>query len=237
MIFNSRIITKLVSDWKSSRDPDILGEIITGSTRLAEVIVSRYPSDCRDDMIQECLARVPYAIQHYDENVADLHKYLTSVFTNRCNSYISYENRQQRLTNDLGYLHEAITIDVYDIREELSREVIIRNRKRFPTIPVNLLDDISVYILDCILNGMSVKGKARGAIAHITQIYGVKRNEAIVLYHSTLVYLRTRYSSFVTANIGDPPELSLLPDLKDILGEEAYARISIIFSGLHFRVP
>ena len=82
-----------------------------------------------------------------------------------------------------------------------------------------------------------IKGKARGAIAHIVKNYQVGRTVAIVLYHSTLVYLRTRYSAFAIAKTEDPKELSLLLDLKDVLGEEAYSRISIIFSGMHFRVP
>ena len=162
MIFNSRKVTELIDEWKCTQDINTLDRILVGSTRLAEVIASKYPQEYRDDLVQECLVRVPYAIQHYNKDVANLHKYLTSVFTNRCNSYINYENRQRRLATDLGYLHEAITIDVYDIREELMEEVVTRNRERFPTIPVDVLDDISVYILDCILDGMSVKGKQEG---------------------------------------------------------------------------
>lgn len=237
MIFNCDHVTELVDSWLITDDVETLDRIMRGSYRLASVIAAKFPKTYREDLIQECLLRIPYAVQHYNKEISSLHKYLTSVFINRCLTYIKYEERQQRLASDLGYLHEAIAIDIYDIKEELLREITIRNRKRFPTIPVDVLDSVSEYVLECILDGMSIKGKSRGAIAYIVANYGLRRNVALVIYHSTLVYLRTQYSGFRFADVDNPKELSLLPELKNILGDEAYKRISIIFSGLHFRVP
>lgn len=235
MVFDCDLVTELVEEWCISKDTNVLEEIIHESTSLAEVIASRFPSEYRDDMIQECLIRIQYAIGHYDPKISNLHAYLTSVFINRCNSFIAGEVKQYRLAEELAEVNRRIAYDITIDGEELLEELIIRNRERFPSIPVDVIDDTTHFILDCIING--VHGKSRGAIASMMRIYGFKRNIASVIYHSTLVYIRTLYEDFSAPEDEPDDEFSLLPELRDVLGVEAYDRISIMFSGLYFKVP
>lgn len=234
MIFNQGFVAKLAKEWKTSNDVDVLEKILLESTSLVEVIVSRYPGDCREDMIQECLMKIPYALGHYNSQISGLHPYLTSVFVNCCNTYIGKESRERELSSVLKAISDPIVFD-YNQREEILHDLLEHNRRRFPTVPVDVLDDSTSYVLDCIVNG--VYGKSRGAIANMMRKYGFKRNIATIIYHSSLIYMRKRYERFVSCEIEDPKEHTLLPELRGILGDEAYRRVSILFSGLYFKIP
>lgn len=234
MIFDNEYITRLVKRWKETDDIRVLEEIVNKSKPLARVIVCRYPIEYREDMFQECLARIAYALEHYNPQISNLHPYFTSVFVNRCNTYIGKESRQQRLSEILEDMYSP-TIFTLHQKEEFLHDLLERNRVRFPSIPADKLDDASCYVFDCIVNG--IRGKSRGAIASLMRIYGFKRPVALVLYHSSLVYMRQRYENFVSYEVEEPKEFTLLPELKGLLGDEAYRRIFILFSGLHFRIP
>ena len=234
MIFNQEYVSSLVGEWKTSSDVDLLETILLESTSLVEVIVSRYPGYCRDDMIQECLMRVPFALGHYDSRISKLHPYLTSVFINCCNTYIGKESRERELSSVLKAISDPIVFD-YNQREEILHDLLERNSRRFPTIPADKLDDATSYVLDCVVNG--VYGKSRGAIANMMRKYGFRRNVATILYHSSLIYMREKYEKFVSCEVEEPKEFTLLPELRGILGEEAYKRVFVLFSGLYFKIP
>ena len=234
MIFDCDLVTTLFEEWRISKSNGTLDNIVNESRSLVEVIVSRYPSEYRDDMIQECFIRIPFALGHFNPDIANLHSYFTSVFTNCCNTYISKESRERRLSDILEDLYEPSTIDIRH-EDSILEELIIRNRDRFPTIETETLDSATCYIFGCIMDG--VYGKSRGAIANLMRLYGFRRNVATIIYHSSLIYMRLYYEGFVDTDYEEPGEFSLLSELKDVLGEEAYARISTIFSGLYFKVP
>ncbi|KKN62940.1 hypothetical protein LCGC14_0506500 [marine sediment metagenome] len=234
MIFDCDYVTELAGEWLFSKDNDILEEIIEESINLAEVIASKYPREYKDDMVQECLIKIPAALGNFNPDIAILHFYLSSVFSNCCNTYISKENREYRLAAVLEQVFEPVKLD-FDYEDDIIKNLIIRNRERFPTIPVDILDDATIYVFDCIIDG--VYGKARGAIANMMRMYSLKRNIATVLYHSTLIHIRTMYEGYSKITDNEPDEFSLLPELREVLGEEAYGRITILFSGLYFRVP
>lgn len=234
MIFDNDYITELADEWLTTSSNDVLEDIIHESTRLVEIIVSKYPYEHRDDMMQECFIRIPKALCNFNPDVARLHIYFTSVFINSCKDYITKENREYILASTLEMIHEPYKMEI-DYEENIIKELITRNRQRFPTIPTDQLDDATCYVFDCILEG--VYGKARGAIANMMRMYGFKRNVATVVYHSTLIHIRTMYEGFVLLSDDEPDEFTLLPELKDVLGEEAYYRISTLFSGLYFKVP
>ena len=229
MIFDNDYITELACEWLVANGNDVLEDIIEESRELVEIIVSRYPNEHRDDMIQECFIRIPKALHNFNPDVARLHIYFTSVFVNSCNTYISKENREYRLASTLEMIDDPSKLDP-DYEESIIEELITRNRQRFPTVPVDVLDDATCYVFDCIMEG--VYGKARGAIANMIRMYGFKRNVATVIYHSTLVYIRTMYEGYVLLSEAEPDEFSLLPELRDVLGEEAYYRISTLFSDI-----
>lgn len=236
MIFDCDQTTELVSDWLTFRDPEILEEIVKNSRSLAEVIVSKYPSDYREDLIQECLSRIPYAIQHYDRKTAKLHKYMTSVFYNRCNTYVSREGKQLRLCKDIESIYDMAVVDTYDTTEELLRDLTTRNKERFPTISGEKIHEITCFIYDCMIQG--VRGKSRGAISAMMRKFSLRRNVATVIYHSTLAYLRMKYITFADISCnGDQKEFTLLPELEEMLGEEDFQTLSTVFGGMYIKLP
>jgi hypothetical protein len=236
VIFNCDHVTALVEEWVSYADSDVLDLILNESTSLVEVIVSRYPREHREDLIQVCLIRIPFAVKHFNPEIANLHTYLTSVFINRCNTYVEKENREIRLSAMLSKWDEPMVYEFRVSDDAIREELVIRNRERFPNIPVDVLDGATDYIYSCMLDG--VYGKSRGAISNLMQEYGFKRNVATVIYHSSLIYMRRKYEGFAAYEHDDElAEFSLLPDLREVVGDEAYNRISIIFSGLYFKVP
>jgi hypothetical protein len=237
MIFDSTHVTQLVGEWKACGDQELLEDICEETTSLIEVVVSRYPNSHRDDMIQECFMRIPFALGHFNPEIANLHSYFTSVFINRCNSYIEKENREYRITNLLVQSLKPAQVYVQpDIEDESLEMLIVRNRRRFPTIPVDIVDRATRFVYVCIRDG--VHGKTRGAIAALMEMFDVKRNVATVLYHSTLVHMRIHYSDGARIiESEDDVEFSLIPELIEVVGQEMYEEILIVFSGLYFKIP
>lgn len=122
----------------------------------------------------------------------------------------------------------------YILDDDIIDDVICRNRKRFPSLPSEVIDDITEYIMTRLSGNI---GKRRGLVAEIMKNFYVSRHVATVVYHSTMVYLRGNYGGNVHNRDEAINEFSLLPDLCDELGEVAVNRLILLFSGLCVRIP
>jgi len=120
------------------------------------------------------------------------------------------------------------------LNSEIVEDVICRNRERFPSLPPEVIDDITEYIM-IRLSGNT--GKRRGLVAEIMKNFCISRNVATVVYHSTIIYLRGKYDRSAVNGNTAPNEFSLIPDLCEELGDVAVDRLRLLFSGLCVRIP
>ena len=62
MIFDSEYVAALVKEWRSTKDEELLAEILEAARSLIEAIASSFDPYFREDLIQEAFAKVQYAI-------------------------------------------------------------------------------------------------------------------------------------------------------------------------------
>lgn len=248
MIFDNEKVTNLVLQWQRDSDAHTLSEIFEESRNLIEAIVSAYDPEYRDDMIQESYLRIHYALPYYDSNYK-IHNYFTTVIHNQCRTYLKqqyvhdvelYDNVElcDGVDGDAVFVEYSKTPEHYAIdNNEILTDLIARNRQRFPSLPVEEIDDITEFIYASLRDGLY--GKSRGIIANIVKNYGFHRTVATVVYHSSLVYLRKRYAEYSKDYVlnRDEKEYSLLIDLKNEIGVKAFRKISKLFSGMYVKFP
>lgn len=230
MIFENDEVTELVIHWQQTGDSITLGEIFVKSKSLVEAIVSSYGAQYRDDMIQEAFLKIHRAITYYDKRFS-LHNYFTTVIHNSCRTFLKKQSRTLLLYEDYDYAGEELFEYILD--DDVLNDVIVRNRERFPSLPVNVCDDITEYIICSMTEGIS---KSRGIVSNIVKEFDISRSIATVIYHSTLVYLRGKYKDHAVANEIKDYEFTLLQDLRSVIGDTAFARITLLFSGMYIRI-
>lgn len=232
MIFPSNDVASLIRQWRMCRDRELLDRILRLSTPLIEVIVSRYDYEHRDDMIQECTVKLIHAVEHYDPNVGkNLHAYFTSVISNTCNTYFNKHVRHLKLLGIMAETHS----NGYDPDESLLADLIAHNRRRFPTLPSSVIDEVTISIYDML--AMDGEKKQRSIVATVMKQHDMPKGVALAVYNSTIVFLRSKMQGYAKKSVRKPPEFSILADLKLVLGDEAYKMFCTIFSGMYFRVP
>jgi len=231
MIFDAEAMTLLVMEWQRTKSDAVLARICSGTTKLIEVIVSYYDPLYRDDMIQECRLRlISGALQGYDKFYS-LHTYLTTVFHNVCKTFMKKQYRISNLFED----YDIATQDTYNIsREEIIEDTICRNRERFPSIPAEVIDDMTEYIVTELSGSI---GKRRGMVAELMKNFCISRHIATIVYHSTIIYMRSKYDGNVANASTRSDEFSLMPDLCEMFGDAPVKRLMVMFSGLCIRVP
>lgn len=217
-------------EWQSSKDALLMSQILEKSRVLIEVLVSSYDPDHREDLIQESYAKIQYASQYYDPHVSNLHNYFTTVIRNVCSTYVHKANREITVDPDDLLEHQDHSHFAPDLN--ILQELIARNRHRFPSIDCDTLDDVTEIIYYQLLDG---NGSSRGIISLLMSTFDIGRPVATVIYDSSLIYLRNTYHSFADIGECNVDELTLLPDLKDTIGEEAYLRVLLAFSGMYVR--
>ena len=232
MIFDNDYVVEMVKLWQDTGDKDFLHDVLEGTRSLIEVIVSRYDPSHRDDLIQEAFVRVSHAIEFYDVEVATLYAYLSAVIRNSSLSYIKKISKEEPMTEEYCVpVQYSVQDDVWIIEM-----LIVRNRKRFPSLVCVVCDEMTEYVYYAVRDG--VRGKSRGAIKHLMNAFDVYRNVATVFYHSTMIYLRTVFSKFSMVDDGVcNNEFTLLPELEDVVGAVMYRRILTSFAGTHVKVP
>ena len=234
MIFDSEYVTELVKEWRSTKDEELLAEILEAARSLIEAIASSFDPYFREDLIQEAFVKVQYAITYFDPDISNLHTYLTTVIRNSCISFVRKFSKEVLVVED--YMLSVPTYDSMAEREIIS-VLISRNRDRFPSIPVDDVDGATEFVYYAIRDG--IKGKSRGTVACLIRVYGWNRRVATVFYHSSMIFLRALLAdkfSIVEGYEGNT-EFTLLPELENIVGTQAYERILLLFSGTYVKIP
>ena len=233
MIFDCDTVSQLVLEFQRNPDEEVLADILEKSRRLVEAIVSSYDSTFRDDLIQESYLKIQNAIQFFNPNISSLHNYFTTIIRNCCITF-SKKNTKE-LVVDFGEEFILIGEDSCDDTDyhETLHELVVRNRTRFPSILCDDIDEMTEHIFFMLQD----RAKSNHVISSIVEIFDVPRSVASTIYHSTLIYLRGKYRDFADINmIRNPDEFSVANDLKELIGDNAYSRISILFSGMCIRI-
>lgn len=236
MIFDAEHVTELVLVWQKTRDEDTLAEILEGCTSLIEAIVSEFNSVYRDDLIQEAYFRIQYALPLFDHYKSSLHNYLTTVIRNICYTYSKKQDKEPTIECDFQLTHDDLGRQYNDEGSELDllTKLIARNRRRFCSIPVEDIDHITAYIFYALRD----EGMNRKIVTQLSKQLCVDRSLANIFYQSTVMYvraLRIQYSKL--SIIPSDDEFTLLPDIKEIMGNKVYERIAVVMSGMTIKLP
>ncbi len=231
MIFDSDAIAGNVIEWQTSYDVVLLERIIDDSTPLLESIASQFDSNYREDLIQESIVAIIYAIEFYDISIAKLYSYLSAVIRNACVSYMRSATRDPLIPLDAN---DICAPPQYEDDSDILVGLVAHNRQRFPSLDVESIDAATEYIYYAVRDG--VWGKSRGIIAHLVDD-GFPRNVATILYHSSIVYLRFLYLDKHGTSVRISKEFSLLPELEKLVGKALYGRILAIMSGMYVKIP
>lgn len=230
MIFNGSQVTAMVMQWQQTRDAVLLERILDSTKSLVEAIISGYGTHNREDLIQDAIAKIIFSLPYYSPGHGSLHNYLTTVIRN---SSATVYNKEAR--HDCDELELSITGNSqYVSEEDILQELIVFARVRFPSLPVNLIDNITEYIYSALQYEHT--GKGRGIVSALVIEYGISRNIAYVVYNSMLIFLRTRYVDFCEP-ITQPNEFSIMTDLRATLGERNYELVATIFATMYLKFP
>ncbi len=229
MIFDVEKVTAQVLEWQRTKDEEVLTAILLDSKSLVEAIVSSYDYVFRDDLIQEAYLRIQYALPYFDPQISNLHNYLTTVIRNICNTWVAKQCKEPDIELDLQF------IGVHDeqAEDDVLPMLIIRNRKRFPSIPVEEIDHITAFIYYSIRDD----GITRKIVSGLSIQFGIAKSLAQLLFQSTVVYLRALYIEHAKIGEGRVGELTTLPDFREVVGEATFDRLAMIFSGMIIRFP
>lgn len=243
MIFDNNKIACLVAAWQIDQDCTTMEEILRGSMSLIEAIVSSYNSVDRDDLIQEACARIQNACKYYNPKVATLHNYFTTVIHNICRTYSDKQDKlilygdfakESDIDDGEDYIEETLLqMPVLPPKSDLLDELIIHNRKRFPSLPAVVLDDISEYIYFAL---QYTPDTSRAMSTQIETKYSVSRAIAIIICQSSFVFLRNMNLTCAEFNPGSLSEFSLIVDLMDVLDSQTFKQVMIVFSGMSLRI-
>jgi hypothetical protein len=228
MIFACAEVTALVLDWQQTRSQEMLAKILEKSNALIEAVVSGYNPVDREDMIQEARARIIYALPHYDHNISILYNYFAAVIHNCC---VTYNLRAWKHDYEDLETRTESCIDKYD-ESEILQDLVVRNRVRFPSVDVWCIDKASGLIHDGLING----GSSRVIVVSIAEGCSIDRRIASVIYQSSMIYLRTRYSSYSEMPDPEADEYSAMLDIRELVGVENYIRLLGACRKLNIRI-
>ncbi len=241
MIFDQGKVTELVLGWQRENDPAALEHIAVETRSLIEAIVSGYSSDFREDLIQESSLKIQYSLKYYNPAFS-IHNYFTTVIHNACRTFMRKQHRDLELyDSEFEYVEyedpkqsEKLSQNQHIRDDDSLSELIIRNRVRFPSLPVSIVDDASEIIVVSLRDGLY--GRSRGIIAEMAKQCGIQRQVAATIYYSSLIFLREKFIEYA-CNECEEDELSLMIDLKEIVGNAMFHRITVLLSGIPLRLP
>lgn len=230
MIFNGSQVTAMVMQWQQTRDAVLLERILDSSKSLVEAIISGYGTHNREDLIQDAIAKIIFSLPYYSLGHGSLHNYLTTVIRNSSATVYNKEARHDCDELELSIIGNS----QYVSEEDILQELIVFARVRFPSLPVNLIDNMVEYISNALLYEHT--GKGRGIVSALVTEYDISRNIAYVVYNSTLIYLRRKYIDYCVSP-SQPDEFSIMTDMKMLLGERNYELVATIFLNMYLKFP
>jgi DNA-directed RNA polymerase specialized sigma subunit len=231
MIFEAEEVTALVISWQRTKDPALMAQIIEKSGSLIEVIISSYDSTLRDDLYQECAARLQYACTRFNAHKGNLHTYFTTVIHNESARFLGKQSKDY-LTEDLETCVDDMADDEdSDIDNDKLCELRCHNRERFPSLYAEDVDKFTTLIYKGLSNADSYSTIVRELSKHTS------RHIALVFFNSTMAYLRAENLECAKCGAYKDGELTLAPDLKAIIGDDLYQKVCMVFSGMNIKVP
>ena len=231
MIFDNDKVMMLVAEWKRlDGDVSILSCIQEASRDLVRAIAATYESSYEDDLVQESMLTLEKVALRFNPNISkNLYGYITRAVHNTCITYIYKNTKEVMLPNDYE-IEECVPEYISD--NDALEEVILRNRERFPSL-FCVIDDMTEYVYYALSDG--TKG---GTVKNLINVWGVSRSLATVVYHSTIVYLRSQLYRRVRLFPNNRDiEFTLLPDLKNMLDDIVYNDMAMLFSGMYLKFP
>lgn len=225
MIFDNKLVLHLLNEYNSTNNQDVLVELLDACNPLMEAVVSKYNKDYRDDMLQECRIKALRAFQTFDPTRTKAYSYFSIVFNNVCITWMSkvgspHYELQDHIKAPVSTMQEIIT-DVYD-----------RNVERFPSMRLKYIYKATRVI--CI--GLGCGSSVKEIIDAVDLLFNDK-NMSTAFVQSTLIYMRLKHENNVGKIHTDTDEYSILTDLKEIVGDELYEWLIILFSGMSIKIP
>lgn len=231
-IFDCDRVTALVKGWQDNPDPCDLAIILDLSRALIEVLVSSYDPLYRQDLIQECNLRIQTALPYFNERIASLHTFLTTVIHNTCRTFMEKQSRVPM--DDMEDMTIIMAPENDGDEDNVLTALTARNRCRFQSIPVDLIDAITQDVY-CELRNDGYK--ARKIVSKIAMDYNLPRNNAYIIFHSTVIWLRQAKLGYsLIPPVGDA-EFSLIEDVREIFGDYIASKLALILAGATLRVP
>jgi RNA polymerase sigma factor (sigma-70 family) len=230
-IFEPDVVRNLVVKYQAG-DKDVATDILEACTPLTNYTVRNYNPIDPDDMRQEALIKILKSIDHFDIEKADVHTYFSRVIRNAC---ITYFHKNEKGADDCDLDDESMITEAYDMSvksDELLEELMTRNKKRFPSLKSEVMDAITEAIYLSIYDGLE---RGRTVVRQISKTYEIPRDKVLSIYGSSIIYLRQKFpESFDKDIVSD--EFSLLPELKEVLGDENFVNLINTFSGIIIHV-
>lgn len=234
-IFDADIVSGLVVRWKSTKDSSTLQQILVETNDLARHIANNYTSAEVDDFVQESLIKVMSSLDHYDPAISNIHTYFSTVIRNSCitqyakaktcdsiesDSIQDVENSEKMQVNDVDSTEEDSYIE----------DLISRNISRFPSMSSDVITQATKLIYCLTRDG--THNKSRGIVTSLVNTCKMSRVTAKTVYRSTIIHMRMGLLSnaSVTVNIKNQ-EMSILPELREFLGDDVYSRFLCTFAG------
>jgi len=234
-IFDADIVSGLIISWKRSKDNNILQQILIETSDLAKHIANKYTSAEIDDYSQEALIKVMSSLEHYDPTISNVHTYFSTVIRNSCiTQYVKAKNCDSIESDSIQDVENSELMQISDVdsTEEdcYVEELVHRNIIRFPSISADTISKATKLIYNLTRDG--IHNKSRGIVTHLISSCGLSRNSAKVIYRSTIIYVRMNLLSNASTIISsDSQEMSILPELREFLGDDTYSRFLCTFAG------
>lgn len=235
LIFDNEKVQTLVGKYNSNgAEPLVLGEILSETHTLISVITSKYSQGDIDqeDLMQEARLKLIKAIPKFDgSRGTKAYSFFSTVIRNAAVDYV----RKLRTDSDIDEYTEDLTdgiddLDFISILVEDMREWFV---SRFPTIMVPVL---ASDILECVIGDLLDENcGTRKAITNLEDDYEYSRIEARIIYRVVLMRLRSTMARS-GIRIDHLEEVSLEPELHEIVGDDHFQELSSIFKGLSIKI-
>jgi RNA polymerase sigma factor (sigma-70 family) len=234
-IFDAEIVSELVVRWKGTKDSSILQQILMETNNLARHIANNYTSAEIDDFSQEALIKVMSSLDHYNPDISNVHTYFSTVIRNSCiTQYAKAKSCESIESDSIQDVEnsEYMQVNDADSSEEdcYVEELIDRNISRFPSMSPEVIAQATKLIYCLTRDG--THNKSRGVVSALVNTCNMSRISAKVVYRSTIIHMRMELLSNASTTISvKNQEMSILPELREFLGDEPYARFLCTFTG------
>jgi RNA polymerase sigma factor (sigma-70 family) len=226
-IFDTNAVLDLVNSYNKTKSDETAELILELCNPLMVYIINIYNTVDNDDVLQEVSIKLLASLKSYNGDKGSVHTYFSRVIRNCC---ITYYHKHIAKETHYDLDDETINFGVYINENVILQGLMKRNKVRFPS--VECIDEITEIVYASINEGLD---KGRTLVREISNKYGLSRDNSLVIYSSSLVYLRMLlYNDCNNNNNYDYllDEFSLSGEIREVLGDEIFNKLINIFYGL-----